>query len=248
MDLNSSIVGSRLVAQTRAMAVVANNIANANTPGFKAQRVQFADWIAKQPAAGMPSGASTIAYTQDRATWSERQTGSLNHTGNTFDLALTGDGYFTVQTDRGMRLTRDGRFGLTATGTLADSNGNAVLDAVGQPISVPPTATGIAIAGDGTISGSTGQIGRLGVVRVGDPMRLKAEGGTLLDAPEGSTAADTAPGVVQGTLEESNVQPIMEMTRMLNETRQFQFAAQFLQAEADRQQGAIDKLLPGNGG
>ena len=111
MDIASNVATSRLVAQQRAMDVIADNIANANTPGFKAQRMQFSDWLSPQKSAA-PQGGGTIAYTQDRATWREQQVGTLSHTGNPLDLALGRDGYFTVQTPNGSRLTRDGRFGL----------------------------------------------------------------------------------------------------------------------------------------
>ena len=246
MDLNSSIAASRLIAQQRAMDVTANNLANANTPGFKLQRVQFADWISRQTGADVPRGGAAVAYTQDRATWRDQREGALSHTGNSFDLALTGDGYFTVGTDRGTRLTRDGRFGPLPDGTLATSTGDKVLDTNGQPIQIPPTATQISIAGDGTISGSAGLIGKIGVVQPVDPTKLQAEGGTLLNAPGGTTPV-AAPGVLQGTLEESNIQPVLEVTRMMNDAREFQFLSQFIQAENDRQQGAIDRLLPANG-
>lgn len=246
MDINSAIAASRLIAQQRAMDVTANNLANVNTPGFRTERVQFSDWLNRQKGTTVPPGGGTIAYTQDRATWREPQTGSLSHTGNPFDLSLTGDGYFTVNTPRGVRLTRDGRFGPIPDGTLADSTGNPVLDTAGQPIQLAPTDTDVAIAGDGTISGPNGQIAKIGVVRPSDPMRMQAEGNTLFATAAGTTPV-AAPGIVQGSVEESNVQPVLEVTRMMNDLRQFQFVAQFMQAEADRQQSAIEKLIsPGS--
>ncbi len=246
MDVNSSIAASRLVAQQRAMDITAHNLANANTPGFKQERVQFADWISRQSGADVPRGGETVTYAQDRATWRDVRPGALSHTGNTYDMALTGDGYFTVNTPKGTRLTRDGRFGAMPDGTLADSNGNPVLDSTGQPIRMPPNATQIALARDGMLSTDSGPIGKVGVVKPNDPTRLMAEGGTLLNAPTG-TSPVASPGVVQGALEESNVQPVLELTRMLSDARDFQFVSQYVQEESDRQQSAIDKLLPANG-
>jgi flagellar basal-body rod protein FlgF len=243
MDIASSIAASRLVAQQRAMDVVATNIANVNTPGFRAERMQFSDWISQQRGADTPPGGKTIDYTKDRATWRDQQAGTLTHTGNPFDLALTGDGYFTVNTPRGPRLTRDGRFGPLPDGTIADSSGNAVLDTNGRPIQLAPTDTRISIAGDGTVSSENGQLGKIGVVRANDPMQLSAEGGTLMQSGSPTTPVAT-PGVVQGAVEGSNVQPVTEITRMMDELRQFQFVSQFVQAESDRQQSAIDKILP----
>jgi len=126
---------------------------------------------------------------------------------------------------------------------LADSTGNPVLDANGQPLRIPPNAQQITIAGDGTISTDSGPVGKLGVVSPNDPSRLQAEGTTLLNAPTG-TISIARPRIVQGALEESNVQPVLELTHMLNDAKEFQFITQFLQAESDRQQGALDKLLP----
>ena len=242
MDIISTVAASRLVAQQRAMDVTANNIANSNTPGFKAERVQFSDWLARQNGTTAPPGGRTVAYTQDRATWRESQVGTLTHTGNPLDLGITGEGYFTVKTAGGPRLTRDGRFGLTPDGTVANSTGNALLDNNGQPVKLATTDTQISVASDGTLSSENGQLAKIGVVRVSDPMRVTAEGGTLFraDAP---TAPVAAPALVQGAVEDSNVQPVLEMTRMMDNSRQFQFVTQFIQAEGDRQQSAIDKLL-----
>jgi flagellar basal-body rod protein FlgF len=221
------------------MDVIADNIANASTPGFRAERVQFSDWLSKQSTAP----ERTVAYTQDRATWREQQSGTLTHTGNPLDLALTGDGYFTVNTPRGPRLTRDGRFTLLPSGTVADSAGDALLDSNGQPVQLSQTDTIITVAGDGTLSSENGQLAKIGVVRPSDPMQLTAEGNTLFRS--GSTTAPvTTPNVVQGAVEDSNVQPVLEVTRMMDGERQFQFMIQFIQAESDRQQSVIDKLLP----
>ena len=246
MDISGNIALSRLAAQQRTMDVIANNIANANTPGFKAERVQFSDWLTPQSVGGAPRGEHNVAFTQDRATWREQQAGTLTHTGNTFDLALTSDGYFTVNTPNGPRLTRDGRFGLMPNGTVSDGAGNALLDTNGQPIVVSETDTQVTIAGDGTVSSENGQLGKVGIVRPDDRMQLTAEGNTLFRSASPTTAV-TTPGVVQGSIEDSNVQPVLETTRMIDGLRQFQFITQFVQAESDRQQSAIDKLLPQQG-
>jgi flagellar basal-body rod protein FlgF len=243
MDIASSVATSRLIAQQRTLDVIAGNLANANTPGYKAERVQFSDWLSRQSGGATPPGGSPVAYTQDRATWREQQTGTIRHTGNPLDLAVTGTGYFTVNTPGGPRLTRDGRFSLLPSGTVADSAGNAVLDNNGQPIQIAPTDTNITIAGDGTVSSDNGQIGKIGVVQPSDPMLLGAEGNTLFRS--GSTTAPVAsPALEQGAVEDSNVQPVMEVTRMMDGQRTFEFLAQFVQAESDRQQNSIDKLLP----
>jgi flagellar basal-body rod protein FlgF len=247
MDITIALAASRLVAQQRAMDINANNIANANTPGFRTERIQFSDWIDPQPNTAAVPGGRSITYTQDRATYRESQPGTVTHTANTFDLALTGNGYFTVNTKTGPRLTRDGRFGLMPDGTLADGSGNAVLDVTGQPIQIAPTDTQITVAGDGAVSSENGPIGRIGVVQPTDPMKLRAEGATNF-VSDATTTPVALPGIVQGAVEDSNVQPVLEVTRMMDNVRQFQFVTQLVQAEGDREQQAIDKLLPTGSG
>jgi flagellar basal-body rod protein FlgF len=243
MDLASSIATSRLVAQQRAMDVIAGNIANADTPGYKATRVLFSDWLARQEGADTPPGGSTVAFTQDRATWREQAPGPIQRTGNPLDLAITAAGWFSVSTSRGIRLTRDGRFGLMPDGTVADAAGDALLDTTGNPIRIAPTDTNLTVAGDGSLSSENGQIAQIGIVQPNDPRQLAAEGGTLFraDTPTNRVAQ---PKIVEGAIEGSNVQPIAELARMIDTEREFQFVTQMVQAESDREKDAITKLLP----
>src|ERR1700710_2300064 len=178
MDVTTALAASRLVAQQRAIDITANNIANANTPGYRTERVQFSDFVDKQTGTKPPPGVKTISYTQDRATYRESQPGSITHTGNPYDLALSGDGYFTVSTQAGPRLTRDGRSAPLSDGTLENSSGNAVLDSNGKPIQIASTDTRVTIAGDGTVSTENGQAGKIGVVQPVDAMKMRAEGAT----------------------------------------------------------------------
>jgi len=242
MQIPSTIALSRLMAQQRALDLVAGNIANSSTPGFKAERVLFTDWIVRQRNIAGPLGGATLAYTQDRSTWRDMAQGTLSHTGNPFDLALTDDGYFTVATPAGTRLTRSGRFGLMPDGTVADSDGNALLDASGKAVQLGAADTRISIAGDGTISSENGPIGRIAVVRPADPQKLQAEGSDRFSTDAPTTPVAT-PKIVQGAIEESNVQPVVELTRMMTMLREFQFASQFVDGESGRTQNAIDKIM-----
>jgi len=246
MDNISTIALSRMTAQQRTLDVIANNLANADTPGFRAERVQFGDWLVREADTSSPAGARTITLPQDRATWREQQPGALSHTGNPLDLALGEQGYFTVATPAGPRLTRAGRFGINASGSIVDSAGNNLLDSQGAPITLPANDTQIQVATDGTISTESGAAGRIGVVQPNDPMRLLAEGGHHLRA-DSDTAPVPTPQVTQGMLEESNVRPMLETTRMIDLQRQFEFTAQMIQSESDRQQSTIDKLTPHSG-
>jgi flagellar basal-body rod protein FlgF len=247
MDNNTSIALSRLMAQQRAMDVTATNIANASTPGYRAARMLFSDWLLKQQGIGQPAGGTTQTYTQDRATYRDTQPGPVSQTGNPLDIAIGTAGYFTVQTARGPRLSRAGHFELSSTGAIVDGDGNALLDTAGQPLQIAPADSALSIAGDGTISSQNGRIGRIGIVTPADAQQMQAEGSRLFNATATTTAPVAAPKLTQGALEGSDVQPTLELTRMMSDSREFQFVSQYIQEESDRQQSAIDKITNRNG-
>jgi flagellar basal-body rod protein FlgF len=240
MDNVTSIALSRLVAQQRANDVTATNLANAATPGFHAERVVFSDWLVKARGTTVP-GNGTIAFTQDRATYRDTHTGPLQHTANPLDLAIGGDGYFSVQTPDGVRLTRAGHFSTSTNGDIVDGQGNALLTATGGYLRLSPTDHEITIAADGTLTTNNGQIGRIGIVRPDNDQTLRAEGGQL-SAATSPTKTVVEPKLIQGAVEGSNIQPTVELTRMMSDLREFQFTSELVQAEADRQRAAIDKL------
>ena len=242
MENPTYIALSRLMAQQRTLDVIANNIANSNTPGFKAERVLFSDWLLPARGSLASEGEQKIAFVQDKATWRDQAPGSITHTGDPLDLAIGTAGFFSVRTPEGVRLTRSGRFTLQNDGTIVDSSGNALLDDAGTAVVVPSGQADVTIAGDGTISTSQGRLGKVGVVTPADPNRLSAEGNHLFrsDTP---TSPVAEPGIVQGGIESSNVSPMIEMTRMMQLQREFQFVTQFTQSEADRQQDTITKMI-----
>ena len=242
MDNATNIALSYLVAQTRAMDVTAMNLANVTAPGYRAERMLFSDWLSRQHG-GTPPGGSTIVFPQDRATYRDRKAGTLSPTANPLDLAITGDGYFTVQAPGGPRLTRGGHFSLAQDGKMVDGDGYPLLDTAGQPVQLTPADPDIKVASDGTVSSENGQIGKIGVVSPSDPNKLMAEGNRLMNATATTTAPVAAPQLIQGSIEASNVEPTSEVTRMMNDLRTFQMVSQFIQTEADRQQGAIDKII-----
>ncbi len=246
MQNAANVALSRLVAQQRAMDVTAGNIANADTPGFKTERTLFADWLSRQTGTDPVRGGRVLAYTQDRATYREQAEGPLTHTANPLDLAITGPGFFTVQGKAGPLLTRAGRFELQADGTVADGDGNALLDTGGRPVRVAAADTALQVAGDGTLSSENGQLGKIGIVQPADPNKMQAMGDRLLSA-QTATAPVARPQVTGGALEQSNVQPVAETTRMMNDLREFQFVTQFVEAEGQREQTAIDKLTQHQG-
>ncbi len=241
MNNTTNVALSRLMTQQHAMDVIAGNIANMSTPGYRAERVVFADWLLKQKGTALPRGESQIAFTQVRATWREQTEGTITHTGNPLDLALSGDGFFTVQTAQGVRLTRAGRFALQKDGGITDEAGNALLDTSNQPLKLSPADTNLSVAADGALSSQNGPIGRIAVVKPNDPNRIQAEGSRLFRADVPTTPV-ASPKMVQGAVEDSNVQPIAEITRMIATQRDFQFVSQFVEAEGQRKQTAIDRI------
>lgn len=243
MENPTTIALSRLVAQQRALDVTATNLANANTPAFRAERTLFSDWLAREPSLGTPPGGRSISYTQDRATYREQRAGTVRHTGNPLDLAIASQaGWFTVQAQAGPRLTRAGHFQLNASGAVVDEQGDALLDVNGRPLQTTPSDTQLSVAGDGTLSSENGQIGRIGVMQPDDENKMQAEGARLF-ATTSATTAVAAPQIVQGAVEDSNVQPITELNRMMTDLREFQFTSQIIQGESDRQNAAIEKIL-----
>ncbi|MDR3535129.1 MAG: flagellar basal-body rod protein FlgF [Acetobacteraceae bacterium] len=241
MENPGYIALSRMVAQQRALDVRASNIANADTPGFKAESVMFSDYLVQQKGLSMPPGSRAVQMVQDRATWRDPQQGQMVKTGNTLDLALRSDGLFAVQTPRGQRYTRAGRFSLSPSGQIVDMGGNTLLGTDGRPIIVPPDSTNLTVASDGTISTDDGPIGKFRIVQFDDQQSMQAEGNLLLNTSQPARAM-AQPDVVQGAVEGANVQPITQLTQMMSETRDFEFASQFIDAEGKREQSAIDRI------
>lgn len=250
MENATTIALSRLVAQSRAMEVTANNLANTNTPGYRAERMVFADWLVREPAttgdASLPPGGRILAYTQDRATYRDQQVGTFTPTANPLDLAIGSNGFFTVMTSNGPRLTRAGHFERASDGTIEDGAGNPLLDVNGKKLQLTPADTVLSVASNGVISSQNGKIGQIGVVAPQDPNALRPEGARLY-ACDSPTKAVAAPEITDGSIEDSNVHPIQETVQMMTTLREFQFTTQFVQAESDRQQSAIDKITQRNG-
>lgn len=240
MDTPGYVALSRLGAQSRNVDTIALNLANSSTPGFKAGRILFDEWIARNGGVDRP-GARQVAYVQDRASYRDQSSGRLAKTENPFDLAISGEGYFVIDTPRGERFTRSGRFTLAPDGRITTSEGLALLSNTGQPLIVTDQDTRITVAADGTLASENGPLGRIRVVTFDDKNRLRPEGNVLFAADAPPLPVD-APHISQGMVEESNVEPILEMTKLMAEVREFQFVSQFVDREAERQTNAIERL------
>ena len=208
------------------MQVVSNNLANSSTTGYKTDRAIFAEFLVSTG-----SDASSLSMGSLAGHSFEMEQGGLKVTGGQFDLAVQGDGYFTVDTPLGTRLTRAGQFQLAANGNLIDMNGSNVLNAGGGPITIPPEATNLVISADGTISANGLQIDQVGVVVPdGDLMR---DSNTYFSAAGGFVAAKDF-GIVQGALEQSNVSPVLEVSRMIEVQRAYEAGQTLLETEDQR--------------
>ena len=243
MDSPGYILLSRLSLQERSTQALANNIANADTPGFRAMRPIFGQVMVSLRGAGGMRGDSSMSFPQDRATWRDMSQGSLQTTGNKLDVALDGDGFFVVETPKGERYTRAGRFSIGANGRLVDQEGNAVLESQKRPISFSAQDTQIEITKSGTIQSENGEIAQLQVVRFEKPQNLMAEGNRLFDAQSEAPVPVERPKVVQGALEGSNISPILEMTRLTAEMREFQYASMFTEREGERITNAVERIM-----
>lgn len=241
MENPGYIALSRMIVQQRALDVRAANIANMNTPGFKAESVQFSDFLVRQTGTAQPPGGRTVQMVQDRATYRDYSQGQLTKTGNQLDLSLRGDGFFVVQTSRGERYTRAGRFSLSPAGQIVDMSGNTVTGTDSQPITIPPGASGVSVGADGSISTDAGDVGKLKIVKFDDLQSLSAEGNSLFNTTQ-AARADNQPEVAQGMVEGANIQPVAELTKMMSEMREFEMASQFADGEGQREQTAIDRI------
>lgn len=234
---NSIYLGlSRQMALQTNMDIVANNIANMNTAGFRAQNPVFEEYLLNPSHSDDP-----LSFVNDYGQYQMTDAGPMEHTGNPLNVALVGDGYMSVQMPNGETgYTRDGNFHKSADGTLVTSADLPVLGN-GGPINIPDSATEISIDENGVISDQSGSLSQLQIVEFEDVQILEPAGRNLYTSPEQGTQATTTV-VSQGYLEGSNVAPVVEMTRMIEVLRNFQATQKLLDNEHERLRGAIQKL------
>ena len=219
----------------REMQVVANNIANLSTNGFRREGVVFAEHVVR-----MDRGDSlSMAHATGREI--DLSQGGLTQTGGAFDLAIQGEGFFLIQTQDGQRLTRAGSYTPNENGELVNMDGNRLLDAGGAPVFVPPGAGPVGMGSDGTLSAGGQPIGRIGLWQPVDPKDLQHRAGTMFAADGGIEPADGA-SVMQGYLEDSNVNPVSEIARMITVQRAYEAGQAFLDREDARVRGVIQTL------
>ncbi|HVO95010.1 MAG TPA: flagellar basal-body rod protein FlgF [Terriglobales bacterium] len=206
---------SGAVAQMRHLDVASQDLANVNTAGYKRQRLAFGEVLAHRlPADDRPGGL--VAVADQRTNMGQ---GELNGTGNPFDLALEGDGFFVIGTARGERYTRNGAFTLKADGTLITPQGDPVLGD-GGPLVI--RGNKVEFTSDGTLRSDEGEIGQLKFVRFTEPRQVVKEGANLFATEPGNVKLATDVRVIQGSLEQSNVGPVDGMISLVSINRQFE--------------------------
>jgi flagellar basal-body rod protein FlgF/flagellar basal-body rod protein FlgG len=243
----STLVGlSRQVGLAREMDVVANNIANMNTTGYKADGSLFEEFLSS--AARAAQTGSRISFVQDRGVWHDMSQGPIERTGNPLDVAVDGKAFLVVQTPNGERYTRNGSMQINGNGQLVTSDGYPVLGD-GGPISFQPSDRQVSISRDGTISVREGTSkvdsarGKLRVVTFANPQQLQKDGSSTFNPAAGVTPQPATTGsIIQGAVEKSNVRGVVEMSRMIEITRSYTNISAMLQQQADIAQAAIDKL------
>jgi flagellar basal-body rod protein FlgF len=240
---------ARQMTLERQLDVVANNIANLNTTGFKSSTSLFEEYLVPGARdAGFASADARVHSVLDRAAFRDFGQGPMAQTGNPLDIALDGDAFVAVQTAGGERYTRNGAFQINAAGELVTPDGARVAGENG-PITFQATDHNIGISGDGRISVIEGtsttetQRGKLKLVSFAQPQRLEEAGVNLFSAPQGVAAQPaTKVRVLQGTIEGSNVNGVVEMTRMIEINRTYSMIASMLQSQDEEHRNSVDKL------
>lgn len=246
---NALLVGlSRQMVLERQMDVVANNVANVNTNGYKADKSLFEEYLKTGAHEDNFIGRDrAVSYVLDSGTYKDFSQGPTEPTKNPLDVAIDGGGFLVVQTPAGERYTRNGSLQINNQGQLVTAAGDPVLGNAG-PIVFQQTDHDVSIAADGNVTVQEGTSrtdavrGKLRIVRFADAQSLQKEGSNLYSAAAGAAQPDTASKLQQGFIEKSNVNSVTEMSRLIEVTRTYTQIANLLQQESDLHKTAIEKL------
>ncbi len=244
MTESTHISMSLATSLQRQLDITANNIANASTAGYKGEHVVFESLLQDTTL----SADDQSAFVSDTGSYIDTRPGALSQTGNPLDVALHGEGWFSYQTPEGQQAYgRDGSFVIDTQGNLTLLSGAKVLDAGGAPIQLPTQGLGeINISEDGTISGSeTGPLGKIGIFDIPEIQSYKRLGGGMLIAPEGAAKPGPAEGtaVRQGSLELSNVNPVREMTRLIDVQRAYERTNSLMGNADDLRRDSLKRIM-----
>lgn len=220
----------------REMQSVANNIANVSTTGFRRQGIIFAEHVhALEP--GEPSLSMATASVRH----ADNAQGAVAKTGGTFDFAIEGDGFFMVETPEGQQLTRAGSFTPNPEGDLVAPDGARLLDSGGAPVFVPTDAKSVSLSADGTLSADGIPLTEIGLFVPADPTEMSRREGVRF-AVDGDLEPVAEPVILQGFLENSNVNPVSEIARMIQVQHAYQMGQQFMDKEDERIRSVLQTL------
>ena len=237
MENSLTIALSRQSVLSRQMDVIATNLANLETAGFKAENMIFTELLEQTAEGEVLSLVHDVSFVRDLSE------GPMVGTQSPLDLAIHGQGYFVVDTPDGERYTRHGVFQLDDGGQIVTTEGHPVLNNGGAPIVVPLDTSSITITRDGTISADAQEIGRIKLVSFENPQALSKIGSGLYEAIGQTPTTDPDSEVLQGMVENSNVKGVVEMTRMIDTVRSYQAAAKLADTEHQRILDAIEALV-----
>ncbi len=232
---------SKQIALQRKIDVIANNMANVNTSGYKQDSILFEEYL--MPVAEMTEMKGKdrlLSYVNDTAMYRDYSEGSIERTNAELDVAIKGDGWLVVQTREGNKYTRNGHLNLNFEGVIVNTDGHPILGE-GGPIVIAPGEKGIVISGDGTISTDRGVKDKLQLVKFKDHSILKKEGENLFISTERPFPSKEA-RIMQGMVERSNVKPVLELTELIQATRTYVSNAKILQQAQELRQSAIQTL------
>jgi flagellar basal-body rod protein FlgF len=237
MQTNFSVGLSAQIALQRRLDTIANNVANATTVGFRAEEVKFETLLSR-------ASTDAVAYASSGGTYLSKLTGEFVKTDNPLDVAVEGDAWLAIQTPAGTVYTRDGRTRMTDTGELLSLNNYPILDAGSSPIRLDPNAGPPRIARDGTITQNNRQVGAIGLFTIDDKALLQRfeNSGVIPDRPATPALEFVKIGMHQGYTERSNVNPVMEMSKLIMVQHAFEAVASSLRDTDSAQQEAIRTL------
>lgn len=227
MDNGIYIALSRQNALFRNLSVAANNLANVSTSGYNAQKLMFSSHLSND-------NKRKDAYANDATSYRDTSNGAMKTTNNPFDLAISGPGYFLVETPFGTRYTKSGNFQVNAEGTLISTQGYPVLGNDNGRITIPDNANRVVINGVGEISVDGNDVGQIGVVEFRNEQRMERLGDTLYSANEAPQPAEKA-RILQGAIESSNVSAITELIYVQEISRSVGGTAKFIETMYDLQ-------------
>jgi flagellar basal-body rod protein FlgF len=239
---NSLYIGlSKQVVLRANMDIIAQNVANINTPGYRGQNMIFSEYV-EDPRYMKEDMSLVLDYGQYQVT----DPGNMKETGGPLDIALVGNGFLGIQTPEGIQYTRAGNLTMDAEGTVRNALGLAVADTGGGDITIPQDAKEIRIDQKGVISTEQGIIGQLQIAEFNNYQTLDPQGNGLYATTEAPIEAENTV-IKQGYLEGSNVQAVVEMTRMIEVHREYQRVQNLMQTEHERLKTAAQRLARNQG-